>query len=96
MFPAAAMKIFGLAHGGQIYSIMFFANSLASISSFLITYYGKDVSAHLVFLISSFLTLVNVGSVFFFNDQEMKKPSLSKKQVEEVLIGESEHHVDYK
>ena len=80
MFPAAAMRIFGLAYGGQIYSIMFFANAFSSIASFLIVFFGGDkVSPRTIFLLSAALTLVNMISLYFFDDTEMKKNSLKKK-----------------
>ena len=35
-FPAACVKIFGIQHGGQIFTIMFFAIPISSLASFFI------------------------------------------------------------
>mmetsp|Transcript_7662 Transcript_7662/g.12881 ORF Transcript_7662/g.12881 Transcript_7662/m.12881 type:complete len:94 (-) Transcript_7662:61-342(-) len=79
MFPAAAAQIFGLEFGGQIYTIMFFANSLSSIASTLIVILGKDkIGYNTLFLVGSTFTFFNLVLLYFFDDTKMKKQKQMK------------------
>jgi len=79
MFPTAAVKLFGIQNGGQIYTVMFFFIPASSILGFLIVHFGKNyISFESVFLISGFLTFINIVLLYYFEDGEMK----SKKTLE--------------
>lgn len=73
MFPAAAAKIFGLTNGGQIYSIMFFANSLSSITSSLFVILGKDhIDPQVLFLTGSAFTAINLFLMTKFSEEKLE------------------------
>lgn len=75
MFPTAAVNIFGIENGGQIFSIMFQANSCSAIASFVVVQLTKEnKNNHAVFNIAGILTAINFVLLYFFDDQPMKKP----------------------
>ena len=79
MFPTAAVKLFGIQNGGQIFTIMFFAVPLSSMAGFVIEHFGKSfISIEAVFLIGSLFTFLNMILLYYFDDSEM----ISKKTIE--------------
>lgn len=71
-FPAAAVKIFGMEKGAQIFTIMFVAVPLSSLTGFAITQAGDSVDPQTIFYIASFLTLLTMVLLMFFDDQEIE------------------------
>ena len=73
-FPAACVKIFGIQNGGQIFTIMFFAIPISSLTSFFIVEFGKDsIDPQTIFVCASVLTVINMIQLYFFDDREMKR-----------------------
>ena len=71
MFPAAAVKIFGMVNGGQILSIMMFAQPMSSLASY--GFVAANVDYPTVFYIGAALTVVNMITLYFFDDSELNK-----------------------
>jgi len=72
MFPTAAVKLFGIQNGGQIFTIMFFAVPASAIAGFLVIHFGKGyISTSSVFIIGSVLTAINIVLLYFYKDTEM-------------------------
>ena len=72
MFPTAAVKLFGIQNGGQIFTIMFFAIPLSAMIGFIIKHFGKEyISYETVFLIATALIAINIALLYFYEDAEM-------------------------
>ena len=74
-FPAAAVRIFGLENGGQIYTVITYVLPLAAMSTFAVVKSG--ISFQNVFRIASVLTLINMILLYFFDETEMRKPAVA-------------------
>mmetsp|Transcript_7909 Transcript_7909/g.13268 ORF Transcript_7909/g.13268 Transcript_7909/m.13268 type:complete len:187 (-) Transcript_7909:178-738(-) len=74
VFPAGAVKIFGLKNGGLIFTFMFVAVPLSSLSGFFLVELGdSDPEFETIILkVAVFLTALNIVLLFFFDDQPMK------------------------
>ena len=70
-FPAAAVKIFGMEKGGQIFTLMFFSVPLSSLSGFALVQMGDSVSPKTIFFVGALMTLLNIVLLMIFDDQEM-------------------------
>jgi len=70
-FPAAAVRIFGIENGGQIYTIITYAMPVAAMSSFAMV--QSNVNYANVFHIAAVLTLLNIILLYFFDETEIRK-----------------------
>ena len=72
-FPAATLKIFGIQHGGQLWTIMQFSCALCSLTGFIITEYAKDlVSIETLYIIGAVCICFNIISLTFFNEEPLE------------------------
>ena len=70
IFPTACAYIFGMKSGGQIYSFMFTAFGLSSLSGFFVAKFAlKSIGYETFFFLAAFLTLCSLVLLYFFNDQ---------------------------
>jgi hypothetical protein len=74
VFPAAGAKIFGLQHGGLIFTFMFICVPLSSLTGFfLVELGGKDPNfIKKILAISTALTVLNLCLLFVFDEGEME------------------------
>lgn len=70
MFPTVTVKIFGIINGGQIFTFIFFAIPLSTLTMLCITQVVSNVSS--VFQISSLFTVVNIISLMIFNESPIE------------------------
>ena len=83
MFAAETSHLFGMYAGGKIYSIMFFAIGLSSLSGFIINNWLLAKIGYLAFfMIACGLTIISLILLFFFKDEVIVK-DLSKSEIEE-------------
>lgn len=71
-FPACAVKIFGIAEGGKIFTISFFAVPLSSLVGFALAENTKYISVVSIFIVSAVLTFINIILLIFFDETEIK------------------------
>lgn len=60
MFPTAAVNIFGVQNGGQIFTYMFFCVPLSAIASSCVVNYDEIIGTENIFYLSGLLTLINL------------------------------------
>ena len=71
-FPACAMKIFGIAEGGKIFTIAFFAVPLSSLLGFVLAENHKYINEVFIFIVADVLTFINIILIAFFDETEIK------------------------
>jgi len=71
-FPAMAVKIFGIAEGGKIFTIAFFAVPLSSLLGFGLAENRNIFSEISIFILAAILTFVNIILLIFFDESEIK------------------------
>jgi MFS family permease len=73
-FNTAAVKIFGMTNGGFINTLVFWGYPLSSLAGFFINKIGSQFSDNftiIVVQIGTGLVVVNMISIFFFDESEM-------------------------
>ena len=69
MFPTVCVHLFGMLSGGLIYSCLFSAIALSSMTGFLVTNFLLDkIGYEVFFFVASGLTCVSAILLFFFNE----------------------------
>jgi hypothetical protein len=71
-FPACAVKIFGIAEGGKIFTISFFAVPLSSLAGFVLAENKDHISEVSIFIVAAALTFINIVLLIFFDETEIK------------------------
>jgi Na+/melibiose symporter-like transporter len=79
IFPTLTSVVYGVKSGGQIYSIVFFANALSTMTGFFLnTYATKKMGLEAFFLIATGLTVVSLILCFFFKEERLTRDMLYK------------------
>jgi hypothetical protein len=68
-FPACAVKIFGIAEGGKIFTICHFAVALSSLAGFFLKKYIREA---FIFIVAATLTFINIVLLLLFDETEIK------------------------
>ena len=73
MFPPLAPRIFGLEHGGQIYTILGSSVILSSLGGFALVNVAPDLfSYEQMYLLGTLLSSVNLLILWRFKDKPIK------------------------
>ena len=73
MFPTVTVKLFGIANGAQIYTIMFFAIPLSSNFGLVVVHYIQDLIGIVnIFRIAGLMTFINLILLYNFDEKEVE------------------------
>ena len=71
IFPASAVKLYGIHEAGQIFTISFFAVPLSSMLGFSLAHFIPDGNEQIIFFVAAFLTFLNIALLLVFDEDEI-------------------------